>query len=277
MESDEEITSDSSFSEFECHQSPEYIIRFKKVHQLPAFNITPIAEGTGFCVFNMNHCFLHQFFDIDHVPYAISKNDWNKKTVTVQYLERGLRNLSHAGGAFFHIGWEEILLREKRLILHACCVDTALGGILFSGNSGIGKSTQGALWCRYEKARLINEDRPIIHKDGDGWKAYGSPYAGSSKCHINKFAKVKAVIMLAQAETCTIRRLEGIEAFRRVFAQTTVENWNPENVEAACDLTERLISDIPVYELSCTPDRRAVELLKKTLSEEVGGVWQNEK
>ena len=144
----------------------------------------------------------------------------------------------------------------------------SLGGILFSGASGIGKSTQGELWCNYENAKLINGDRPVLYKNKSTWIAYGSPYAGSSKCHLNEYTEIRAIVMLAQAERCAIRLLAPVEAFTNVFAQTTVGAWNPENVRIACALTEQLISDIPVYELECTPDRNAVDLLKETLVEE---------
>lgn len=277
LESDEMISSSNEFTEFESFQTPEYIVKFRKVSELPEIGTDPIAEETGFCVFSTNEDLLYRFVGIDHVPYAITSLDWNAKNVLVQYLEKGRENLSHAGGAFFHIRWEEVLLHERRMLLHACCVKTQLGGILFSGVSGVGKSTQGDLWCRYEGAELINGDRPVLYKKGSTWNAYGSPYAGSSKCHVNEYTEVRAIIMLAQAETCSIRRLAGAEAFRRVFAQTTAESWNSKSIEKVCNLTEQLISDIPVYELSCTPDRDAVNLLKKTLLKGVGMDWQSEK
>ena len=62
-----------------------------------------------------------------------------------------------------------------------------------------------------------------------------------------------------------------------MIAQSTAESWNSKSIEKICDLTEELISDIPVYELSCTPDRNAVDLLKKTLLKGVGMEWQSEK
>ena len=60
-------------------------------------------------------------------------------------------------------------------------------------------------------------------------------------------------------------RLPGAEAFRRVFAGTTVNSWDKSSVQHVCELTERLVSALPVYELSCTPDRAAVELLRAEL------------
>lgn len=266
-----EFVCDTEFLKFETSKDPDYVIKFRKVIDLESFDSTPVAEETGFSVYDIDGKYIRQFTEIDHVPYAISKTDWDERKVTIQYLQIGSNHFSHIGGSFFHIGWEDILLREHRLILHACCVDTNLGGILFSGISGIGKSTQGRLWCDYEEARMINGDRPVLYRTPDGWQAYGSPYAGSSKCHVNESVKIRAIILLAQANTCFIRKLAGAEAFCKVFAQSTVGNWDKENVRIACDLSEQLVSEVPVYELICTPDRAAVNLLKETLLKEVAG------
>ena len=144
-------------------------------------------------------------------------------------------------------------------------MDTPLGGLLFSGPSGIGKSTQAELWQQYGGASLINGDRPILSRDELGWHAWGSPYAGSSRHFVNGSCVLRAVVLLKQAKSCTLRRLPGAEAFRRVFAGTTVNSWDKSSVQKVCRMAEQLVSELPVYELSCTPDRAAVELLRAEL------------
>ncbi len=199
--------------------------------------------------------------------YAVGTYDYEDKTIRIKYLKEHEENFSETGNTFFHIGWETILLHEDRLILHSCFVDTKFGGILFSGNSGIGKSSQGNLWTRYEEAEVINGDRTILYKKKDGWYGYGSPYAGSSRIYKNQSSKICAVIMLAQSSENKIRRLSKIQAFQKVFAQMTVNSWNRSYVSKTMDLVETFIQDIPVYELSCTPDQRAVETLKAIMKQ----------
>lgn len=266
LESDEKIIRDPEFTSFETDSNPDYIVRFRKVAELPPVCEEFAASRMGVEVYRDAPYSIYRFLDISQRPYAVSKRKVDDKIITVEYLESGAGSICHSGGAFFHIGWEDILLRNGRLIVHACCVASRLGGILFSGRSGIGKSTQGKLWCSCEEARIINEDRPILYKEDECWIAYGSPYAGSSKWHMNEETEIRAIVMLEQAERCAIRRLGEAEAFRRIYAQTTVENWNPKSVSYACDLTEKLASEVPVYEMACTPDRKAVESLKNILT-----------
>ena len=53
-----------------------------------------------------------------------------------------------------------------------------------------------------------------------------------------------------------------------MFAGTTVSSWDRDCVLRACQLTETLIAEIPVYQLSCTPDQSAVEILRAELERE---------
>ena len=266
LESDEKIIGDPEFTSFETDNDPDYIVRFRKVAELPPVYGEFTASRMGVEVYRDASYSIYRFQDIAQRPYAVSRRKVGDKIITVEYLENGAASIRHSGGAFFHIGWEDILLRNGRLIFHACCVASQLGGILFSGRSGIGKSTQGKLWCSCERARIINEDRPILYKAGGCWSAYGSPYAGSSKWHVNERTEIRTIVMLEQAENCSIRRLDKAEAFRRIYAQTTLENWNAKSVGHVCDLVEELVSEMPVYELACTPDRKAVDILKNMLT-----------
>lgn len=266
LESDEKIHGDPEFAAFETDRSADYTVHFREVSVLPQIRGEFTASRMGVEVYRDAPYNMYRFADIARSPYAVSRRKDGDRDITVEYLKTGSDNICHSGGAFFHIGWEDILLRNNRLILHACCVASRMGGILFSGRSGIGKSTQGRLWCDCESARMINEDRPILHKEDGGWAAYGSPYAGSSRWHVNDRVLIRAIVMLEQAECCEIRRLGAAEAFRKIYAQTTVADWNPENVGKACDLAESLVMDVPVYELACTPDQKAVDILKEMLT-----------
>lgn len=237
------------------------------VHKSRSYEVFQECEGA----------YVRRFFEgsKNEETFSIAKYDWDKHTITVEYLSKGRENLSSMSVCFFQIAWETLLIHENRMILHAACIDTPYGGILFSGPSGIGKSTQAELWCQYGEAKLLNGDRPILHKENDEWYAYGSPYAGSSKCHINERCGVRAIVMLQQADKCQLRRLGLTEAFQKVFQGLTINSWDKFFVDTACDLTIQLVKDIPVYELSCTPSQEAVKILQQELAK--GGTTVNEK
>lgn len=274
FEADWKIKVGEEFIHFCVEDNPNYRVVFRQVEELECCRKEPVQKLMGIDIFLDGYGgFVRQFKEEGKGarPYAIQHCDWEHKIITVEYINEGQKNLNHTNGAFFHSAWEDIILREQRMIVHACCVETPLGGILFSGRSGIGKSTQGELWCRYEGAKVINGDRPILRKDevSGEWMAYGSPYAGSSRYHINANVSVRAIAILEQAKECTIRRLSVAEAFQKLYAQLTVSTWDSVCVEMACNLLESLVTEIPVYEFACTPDYEAVKTLKNTIGQEV--------
>lgn len=258
-----------SFRPFLTENGPvHYDARFRYVETLPELTGTPLEAAPEYQIIP-DGCggFFRRYRDPrrGNEPYAVAAWDFSHRQVEVALLPWGREFIGETGNSLFHLAPETVLLREGRLVLHAACVDTPYGGLLFSGPSGIGKSTQAELWLRRDGVRQINGDRPILAKDGNGWRAYGSPYAGSSRCHVNESCRVRAVVLLRQAPDNAMRRLEAVESFSGVFAGITVNTWDPEDVSRAADLAEALVRDVPVYELACRPDDGAVELLRREL------------
>lgn len=169
---------------------------------------------------------------------------------------------------FMHLSYENLLLRNGAIVLHSSFIDSKYGGILFCGPSGIGKSTQAELWSRYQNAEIINGDRTVMRKTSGIWRAYGSPYAGSSHYYRNQSSKIKAVFLLQKAEKNMVKKLGNPEAFRRLYSQISVNFWDPECVNRSMDFIENLIKEIPVYIFCCTPDQYAVDFLDKVLEKE---------
>lgn len=250
---------------------PDYTVVFNLVDELPAFSETVLHEDFCYRVHPDDQIgFVRTFFDAprDDTPYAVARYDHSGGNIQIDCLPKGKHCVSEMHNSFFHIGFESILIHRKRFCFHAACVDTPLGGLLFSGPSGIGKSTQANLWQEHRGAKQINGDRPILSEENGRWLAWGSPYAGSSHCHINENCPVTAIIMLQQAKTCSLQRLSVPEAFRAVWSGMTVHNWDRGFVEAAVDLTMNLVGSVPVFKFNCTPDADAVAFLDKELRKE---------
>lgn len=160
---------------------------------------------------------------------------------------------------------EKRLLAKDGLILHCACVEYGGAAILFSGPSGIGKSTQASLWGTYQDAPCINGDRILLQKRDNTWYAYGWPVCGSSGICRNKTLPVRAIVMLSQAQENTLASSGQTEVFAALYSQITVNRWNPVAVCRVMDQIEVLVRDIPVYHLGCTISREAVELLQREL------------
>lgn len=252
-------------------ETPDYRAVFQEAEVLPRFSDRVIHEADCYRVHpDGQGGYVRSFFDAprDDTPYALAQYDHDNGMIRIDCLPKGARCVSEIHNSFFHLGFESMLIHRNRLCLHAACVNTALGGLLFSGPSGIGKSTQAKLWQEYRGAKQINGDRPILSKGEGGWLAWGSPYAGSSKCHINESCPVAAIVILRQDKECALRKLSLSEAFRAVWSGLTVHSWDASFVEKAVELTTELIKSVPVFQFSCTPDGEAVAYLEQELRKE---------
>lgn len=243
-------------------------VEVQEIARLPELHTAPVFGNILFSVFPDGDGYLRRYHDHkEHDrPYAVTRLLPEENRVRVDYLAGDDAFFCESQNCFSHIALEELLLYHDRLILHASFVDTGFGGLLFSGPSGIGKSTQAELWVQNAGARLINGDKTILSPENSGWWAHGSPYAGSSRCFVNRSVPLRAVVMLEQGAVCVLRRLPAGEAFRKLYANTIVNSWNADYVARTCALLTELAACVPVYQLTCTPDKAAVDTLRAELT-----------
>lgn len=246
-----------------------YNVICSPVDALPVPGAPPLFCGVEYAVFPAGNRFLIRYHDHRQgdAPYAVTESDLSARQTRISCLPQGAQFLNELQNFFFHTRWEDMLLHSGRLILHASFISTVYGGVLFSGVSGVGKSTQAGLWVQHRGARLINGDRTILARRDGRWFAYGAPYAGSSNCFINEHYPLRAVVLLQQSENNTLHRLNTAQAFRGLYQGMTVAGWDPVSVEQACTLTADLAACVPVYRLCCTPDERPVRLLQAELEQ----------
>ncbi len=226
------------------HQMRDYVIQYLSCTDLPDWQGEYLYTGIEYDVIQKeNGNIIRIFKDAkkDGLVYAYSRMLPFEENVKIFYLKGNEEYFDDMNNSFFHSGWEQILLWKKRMILHASLIETAYGGILFSGVSGAGKTTQAELWMKWEQARQINGDRPILYKSDKGWLGCGSPYAGSSECYINECIPIKTIILLEQGTQTSLQRVSITEAVKRIYANSTVYTWNKEYVEKLLNLIKILV------------------------------------
>lgn len=268
--SEHEIKTTENFFPFIYHGAKkDYMIQLKEKESMlfPMENV--LFENLIFKAGKDHEGYYRTFCDHkeNDRPYARTRI-YDDGLEEICYLKEFRSSFSESQNTFSHIGFEELLLRKNAIVLHASLIESKYGGILFTGPSGIGKSTQADMWAKYEKAQILNGDRPILKIENDNWYAYGSPYAGSSEYHVDKRTSIKAIVVLEQSQSCSIEQLRASRAFLKLYSGMTVNTWHPEFVEQVADLTKDLTEKFPVYLLKCTLDYEAVKILKSVLERE---------
>lgn len=167
------------------------------------------------------------------------------------------------------LSFEKVLLTNNGVILHSSFIKYNDYAILFSGPSGVGKSTQANLWIKFKDAEIINGDRSILRYIDNEWQVFGSPYCGSSEIFKNDQAKLKVIVVLEQAKENKIEEMSVIEKYKFILSQIAVNTWNEEDMKKATTLIENIINSVLIIKLKCLPDENAVDILHKYLEGDV--------
>ncbi len=167
---------------------------------------------------------------------------------------------------FFSIcAFHRQLLNRGACVLHASYIDVGGEAILFSGPSGVGKSTQAGLWVQHAGAEVINGDRALLREDDGGWKAYGYPSCGTSGICINRTLPLRAIVILSQGRENRVERMAAGAAIRALISATEFYPWHQGEFDLALRVAERIVSRVSILHLVCTPDQNAVDVLKQYL------------
>ena len=157
------------------------------------------------------------------------------------------------------------LLLNSTLVLHASSIGYDGKAIVFSAPSGVGKSTQSALWEKYRGAVQLNGDKVALKKEGDKFFAYGLPFCGTSRiCHNYKMP-VEAIVTLGQASGSTAKRLSGLTALRALLPNLFGHMSIPYCRERLLKCVSDVLSALPIIQLDCLPDESAVIALEDEL------------
>lgn len=166
------------------------------------------------------------------------------------------------------------LLSFGGLYLHSSAIEVEGRAYLFSGPSGVGKSTHTRLWQElFPEARVFNDDKPALRKLDGTWYAYGTPWCGKDGININMKVPLAGICFLKRGEANEIRRLSPLEASASIISQTIRRFQTTEGLDRMIAQVEKLVADIPVYELYNLPEQAAARLSFETMrrgAEEIG-------
>ncbi len=160
------------------------------------------------------------------------------------------------------IATAQLLLPEGALFMHASYIEHDNKAILFSGQCGVGKSTQAALWQKHRSAKIINGDKAGILVTEDAVYAQGLPFCGTSGICNNVTLPLGAIVLLEQGERNEAGRISGTQALLGVIENIYLDFLAPYEQQMCIDLLIKLLGAVPVYRLTCTPDEAAVKALE---------------
>jgi len=153
-----------------------------------------------------------------------------------------------------------ILAREGGFLVHSASAIRNGRAFLFSGVSGAGKTTISRL--APSDVTLLTDEISYIRRDGEGYRACGTPFAGElARLGENCSAPVATLFFLEQGPKNQIQPISSADAARRLLRNILFFVDDPELVKLVFRSALDFVTIVPVRRLTFLPDERVWELV----------------
>ena len=193
----------------------------------------------------------------------IPSKKWENNKVNLKFYGDEDRSIIDSGA--LELIFRTYLGYRNGVMMHSSLVDDNGKGILFTGNSGEGKSTTSGFWKGLEGASIINEDRNALRINHNGIIAYGTPWGGTAKNVLNKNVKLNAIILIKKSGINKIEEMPSSVAVPLLITRSFFPYWDNELAGMAVENISSIVSKVPVYMLHCRPEKEVVDLVRSVL------------
>lgn len=159
------------------------------------------------------------------------------------------------------------LLNFDGIMLHSSAVVVDGQAYLFTADSGMGKSTHTQLWLKKfgPRAFILNDDKPALRLEEDGWYAYGTPWSGKDDISVNTRVPLAGIAVVERGEENSIEPFRGVGAVHALLKQVNRPKEKGYR-EKILELLDKLITQVPVWKLRCNMDMEAAEVSYQAMS-----------
>lgn len=196
-------------------------------------------------------------------PFAYSGE--RKTDIHLEVSEKHLKNLMNRSAEGTTIEQMENLalsaafnrsvIAYNTMLVHSSALIYNGEAYLFSGNSGVGKSTHTRLWLKAfgDKVHIMNDDKPVVKIYKDKAVAFGTPFDGGSGIALNENYPLKAIIFIERGEKNIVRIPDRKEIIQKLYFQT-VRMVNKDTAEKILVNIEKLLYITKFFVLVCNTD-----------------------
>jgi hypothetical protein len=192
---------------------------------------------------------------------SLSISRWDVKVKLVAKRARGRTTWSGSGtcalspfalDCVLRVIWASLLPREGALLVHSCGLRHAEVGVVFPGESGLGKST---LARKAPDADDVLSDEIIaLGRTDDGWRVHGTPFWGDfARGGISMRSwPLRALAFLAQRDAVVMTPLPSSDATLRLLGCMLCFDTAPATIQRNVALVARLCADVRSVEAQLT-------------------------
>lgn len=154
------------------------------------------------------------------------------------------------------------LAGEGGAVIH--CLVAAVGdrAVICPGVSGAGKTTLARQLAGCADIHVLSDDRAVVRRDADGYRAYGTPWPGEGGYATNRGLPLAAIGFLEQTPAAAIASVHLAEALKRMARVASVPWFDRELGPQVFDGLAALCTRVPAFTLAFAPDASAAEAVR---------------
>lgn len=155
--------------------------------------------------------------------------------------------------------WYTLSTEEDLLMIHASGIYDGQFGRIFSGFSGVGKSTLAGIWSA-NGAQVINDDRLIIKHEADGtWRMYNTPMYYIAE---PVSAPLDYIYLPFHHQVNSIELLSGANALASLLANTIHHGYDIDHILHHTRVASHLLKQLPIAKIGVVPDAQICVFLR---------------
>lgn len=185
--------------------------------------------------------------------------------IDISYTINEIKSISDKGTDEFK---EYILVHEKiakqlykhqRLLFHGAAIAHNGKAYIFTGESGIGKSTHiKLLKDNFKNISIINGDKPILDEIGN---VYGTPWSGKENWNENVSYPLQAIVFVNRDNHNHIEKISSKERLNKLFD----ELYKGDNIDEVIDILNSSLNNVEFFDLYCLNNVDAAKLSFNTI------------
>lgn len=175
---------------------------------------------------------------------------------------------SNLSEKIFHALRFAYLICAQRLgafALHSASILYQEKAWLFSGSSGVGKSTHTSLWNRRYHTPYLNGDLNLLGFINDTPVVYGIPWCGTSGVYTTSNIPLGGITFLKQAPSDALLPMSGEDIALRTIQRLISPSWTEEMLLMNISFAEKLRKRAAFFHLQCTKEDSAADIMKRAI------------
>ncbi len=235
-----------------------------------AYKIVAVQDFRGYATTDEEYAIIDKLDSPDNLSASLYIN---KDCTKIRGYLKDIENIGGASleiRAFNMIGdaFKYIAIKHDGFVFHSSTIKYSNKAVLFSANSGTGKSTHTGLWIKYypNETQMINDDSPLIQLIDNKPYVFGTPWSGKTDINDNISAPLDTIVFLRRGTINSITPIEFNEAFKLFIEQTFIMPF-AQSFLSFITTADKVLRQIKMTVLNCNISKDAVDTIKGFLEE----------